>query len=83
MSAFHGNVSGAPNGLRLSCGAKFECSQTEFYQTACRRSSGLVGNGRRQLQARVRHQRRRSCHRRGSRLPWMIATTVVTSGSRT
>jgi len=25
--------SGAPNGVRLSCGAELECSQTEFYHT--------------------------------------------------
>ncbi len=24
----------APNGSRLSCGAKLECSQREFYHTA-------------------------------------------------
>jgi len=43
-----------PNGWRLSCGAKLKCSQTEFYYTACKPFSGFVGDGRRQLQARVR-----------------------------
>jgi len=35
-----------PNGLRLSCGAEFSLSQTQFYPD----------DGRRQLQARVRPQ---------------------------
>jgi len=43
-----------PNGRRLSCGAKAEGSQTECYHSACRMFSGLVDDGRRQLQARVR-----------------------------
>ena len=34
-----------PNGSRLSCGAKFECTQTEFYNTACRTYSGSIGDG--------------------------------------
>src|ERR1051325_870941 len=45
-----------PNGSRLSCGAKLECSQTEFYHTACTTSSGFVEDGRRQLQAHVRQR---------------------------
>ena|SRR5436309_1655452 len=43
-----------PNESRLSCGAKLECSQTEFYNAACKTFSGSIGDGRRQLQARVR-----------------------------
>src|SRR5437870_2691630 len=43
-----------PNGSRLSCGAKLECSQPEFYNTACKTFSGSIGDGRRQLQALVR-----------------------------
>src|SRR6266511_2225635 len=47
-----------PNGSRLSCGTEFECSQAQFYNTVLRTSTGFVGNGRRQLQARVRPQSR-------------------------
>src|SRR5258705_11383830 len=43
-----------PNGLRLSCGANLECSQTECYNTAGKTFSEFIGDGRRQLQARVR-----------------------------
>src|SRR6266545_153296 len=43
-----------PNGWRLSCGAKRESSQTKFYHTAGRTFTRLGGDGRRQLQARVR-----------------------------
>src|SRR2546425_5416901 len=43
-----------PNGLRLSCGAQLEGSQTEFYHTAWRTFSVFIEDGRRQLQARVR-----------------------------
>jgi hypothetical protein len=42
------------NGWRLSCGARRECSQRKFYHTVRRTFNGLVGDGRRQLQARVR-----------------------------
>jgi hypothetical protein len=45
---------GRPNGWRLSCGAKHEGSQTEFYYAACKTFSGFFGAGRRQLQALVR-----------------------------
>jgi len=45
-----------PNGMRLSCGAELECSQTEFYYTACKTFSGVSGDGRRQLQALVRRR---------------------------
>ena len=45
-----------PNEWRLSCGAKLDCSQTEFYHTACRTFSGLAEHGRRQLQAHVRQR---------------------------
>src|SRR5207249_8679346 len=47
-------VEALPNGRRLSCGAELEDSQTEFYKTASGGVSGSVGDGRRQLQARVR-----------------------------
>ncbi len=40
-----------PNESRLSCGAKLECSQMEFYHTAGRTFTDLFENGRRQLQA--------------------------------
>src|SRR2546426_8351167 len=40
-----------PNGLRLSCGAESEFSQTEFYYTACRNVRRLIEDGRRQLEA--------------------------------
>src|SRR6266576_2043711 len=43
-----------PNESRLSCGAKLECSQTEFYNTAGRTFTGLIEERRRQLQAHVR-----------------------------
>src|SRR6266576_3208336 len=43
-----------PNESRLSCGAKLECSQIQFYSTACKTFSGSIGDGRRQLQALVR-----------------------------
>ena len=43
-----------PNESRLSCGAKLECSQAEFYHTARKTFSGSIGDGRRQLQALVR-----------------------------
>src|SRR5436190_9828385 len=45
-----------PNGMRLSCGAELDCSQTECYHTACRLFSQPVEDGRRQLQARVRQR---------------------------
>src|SRR6266480_1350891 len=45
---------GRPNETRLSCGAELECSQTEFYITAGRTFTGLIEEGRRQLQAHVR-----------------------------
>ena len=49
-----------PNEMRLSCGAKLECSQTEFYNTGCCGVSATAEDGRRrQLQARVRRQSRR------------------------
>jgi len=50
------NRSHRTNGWRLSCGAEPECSQTECHDTASRTSSGFIGHGRRQLQARVRRQ---------------------------
>ena len=43
-----------PNESRLSCGAKLEYSQMEFYHTARRTFAGLIEEGRRQLQALVR-----------------------------
>src|SRR6266571_1248501 len=43
-----------PNGLRLSCGAELECSQTEFYNTERGRVTRCREHGRRQLQALVR-----------------------------
>src|SRR6266568_1421525 len=43
-----------PNESRLSCGAELECSQTEFYHTACKTFAEFIGDGRRQLQALVR-----------------------------
>src|SRR5437899_7420802 len=43
-----------PNESRLSCGAKLECSQIEFYNTAGRTFTGPIEEGRRQLQAHVR-----------------------------
>jgi|SRR6266576_1545351 len=43
-----------PNESRLSCGAKLEHSQMEFYHTARRTFAGLIEEGRRQLQAHVR-----------------------------
>src|SRR5436309_6784388 len=45
-----------PNGWRLSCGAKLKCSQTEPYHRRTRAATRLVGQGRRQLQARVRQR---------------------------
>src|ERR1044071_4440167 len=44
-----------PNESRLSCGAEMKCPQTECYHTACRMFSEPVVDGRRQLQALVRH----------------------------
>ncbi len=43
-----------PNGSRLSCGAKLEGSQTEFYNTERGRVTRCREHGRRQLQALVR-----------------------------
>ena len=42
------------NGSRLSCGAKLECSQTEFYYTVLQNVHRIIAVGRRQLQALVR-----------------------------
>src|SRR6266550_4996389 len=50
-------ISVLPNGSRLSCGAELECSQTEFYNTACKTFSRSVEDGRRQLQALVRRRK--------------------------
>ncbi len=46
----------APNESRLSCGATLECSQTEFYNTDRKPVTASLGEGRRQLQARVRQR---------------------------
>src|SRR5204863_764374 len=51
-----GNV--PPNESRLSCGAAWKCSQTEFYTTEWKHVTGALGDGRRQLQALVRRRRR-------------------------
>src|SRR5438093_4185505 len=56
-----------PNESRLSCGAKVECSQIEFYNTAWKTFSGFVVDGRRQLQALVRL--RATSHGSGPALP--------------
>src|SRR5436190_15103327 len=42
-----------PNESRLSCGAKHECSQIQFYRTPCTTFAGSIGDGRRQLQALI------------------------------
>src|SRR6266567_3554768 len=47
----HKRGCGPPNESRLSCGAKLEGSQGEFYHTARKTFSGSIGHGRRQLQA--------------------------------
>ena len=43
-----------PNEMRLSCGAKLEYSQMEFYNTGCGWDNATIEDGRRQLQALVR-----------------------------
>src|SRR5204863_5874780 len=46
--------SSPPNGVRLSCGAGLECSQTQLYHTAIQHQAVPPTTGRRQLQALVR-----------------------------
>src|SRR6266699_3007016 len=55
------------NESRLSCGAKHECSQIEFYNTAWKTFSRSIGDGCRQLQALVRL--RATSHSSGPALP--------------
>ena len=76
-----------PNEMRLSCGAKLEGSQTEFYNTECGRDTDVFEHGRRQLQALVRL--RTTSHSSGPSLAgstrsthrsWPRAGTVMPNG---
>ncbi len=76
-----------PNESRLSCGAKLEYSQMEFYHTAGRTFAGFIEEGRRQLQALVRlrtidHSSGPSPAgaRRGTHRHWPYAGIVMPNG---